>query len=204
VLATYIDKRNPAWAYAQCGTCRKWVLLRHTWNLNTQVMLIHGQAGQPIPHVQDVFPTFLPSYQEAAVPDAIRVDLEEALRCDAAGFYIGAALVGRRALQTAIRNVTPADVKNLRDERLANNGRKFPNLWEEINDLPDSVLGKTHRDAAHGVRLIGNDAAHSDPVSADDAAELLDFTSEVLRQLYVFPAQVKAHQERRAAKNQPT
>jgi Domain of unknown function (DUF4145) len=66
--------------------------------------------------------------------------------------------------------------------------------------LPDEELPKRVKQAAHEVRHLGNDGAHAEPVSAEEAAAVLTFTKAVLEQLYVLPAQLAASKAGRAAK----
>lgn len=113
-------------------------------------------------------------------------EFREALGCQLAGFHLGAAVVGRRVLQKAVRATVG----------------KMKNLKTEIEAMPPDLFPKAIREAAQHVRLVGNDAAHEDPadpaeVTAEDADELLRFTSQVLQILYVTPAEVAAATARR-------
>jgi len=116
------------------------------------------------------------------VPERIRRDFQETLRCRATGFNYAAALVGRRVLQAAVR------------ER----GGKGKDLKEEIESL--TTLSAQLKAHAHEVRFTGNDAAHADEVSEDEVDDLLEFTEEVLRALYVLPSKLEAAQSRRKSK----
>jgi len=105
-------------------------------------------------------------------------------------FDVAAAVVGRRALQRAVR------------ERLAQlkiNPKK-DRLIDEIDALPDTVLSPDWKEAAHEVRHIGNDGAHAEPVSSDEAQDVLKYTADVSEQLYVLPHSLAASKSRRAAK----
>jgi len=133
-------------------------------------------------HAISLFPAPAPTYAQPAVPKEIATEFTEALRCQAAGFFIGAALVGRRVLQSAIR------------ER-SGTGR---NLQEEIDSLPK--LSEAYKAHAHQVRLIGNDAAHAGTITEEDVVDLIDFTDLILAELYVNPARLAAAQQRRPSK----
>jgi len=139
-------------------------------------LLMHGEL--------EIHPTARPNYDEDGVPDEIASDFEEALQCQAAGFQYGAALVGRRVLQAAIR------------ER----GGVGKDLKTEINSLSTDVLNKPLKDSAHEVRFVGNDAAHTDTVTADDVEALLSFTRDVLHTLYVVPHRVAARRKSAGSK----
>jgi hypothetical protein len=108
--------------------------------------------------------------------------LTEAQRCLASGFYIASALVGRRALQSAVRSQLVAFSLSPPSARLV----------DEIKTLPDGVLSPQWRAAADMVRYIGNDAAHSDPISKEAAESLLDFTIGVFEQVFELPHRLAA------------
>jgi hypothetical protein len=131
-----------------------------------------------------VIPPAIPTYSGAGVPEQIVRDFTEALRCEASDFLLGAALVGRRVLQAAVRD----------------KGGTGNDLKTEINSLDPNLLPDLYKKQAHEIRFVGNDAAHADDVSADEVADLIQFTTQVLHQLYVMPEQVRVAAERRAAK----
>ncbi len=118
-----------------------------------------------------IYPNPQPEYAEPGVPKAIASDFQEALRCHAAGFLFGAAVVGRRVLQSA----------------LVDQGAQKHSLVDQINELSDDILPKRLKEAAQHVRLIGNDAAHANQVNRDDLEKLVNFVALVLNQLYVLP-----------------
>ncbi len=140
-------------------------------------------SGQHV-HQIDVYPRALPDYSADGVPEKIARDFTEALRCQASGYLFGAALVGRRVLQAAVRHC----------------GGKGSDLKAEINSLESKLLPDLYKEQAHEVRLVGNDAAHADEVTEDEVEDLVEFTKQVLHHLYVMPEQVRAAGERRRAK----
>lgn len=131
-----------------------------------------------------VFPNAHADYAPEGVPEQIAMEFCEALECGWAGHDIAAALVGRRVLQAAARDVI---------------GTKLKNLQEEIEAIPDDRLNKALKEQAHHVRLIGNDAAHVDPVAKEDVEDLLAFVEQVLDALYVGPTKVAKLQAKRDA-----
>jgi hypothetical protein len=131
-----------------------------------------------------IIPPALPTYKGAGVPQPIARDFTEALRSDASGFLLGASLVGRRVLQAAVRD----------------KGGTGKDLKAEINSLDANLLPDLYKKQAHEIRLVGNDAAHAEDISADEVADLIQFTTQVLDHLYVMPEQVRLAAERRAAK----
>jgi hypothetical protein len=140
----------------------------------------------------EVHPLATSDYRPEGVPEQMATEFREAQECAWSGHYLGAALVGRRVLQAAARDVL---------------GGRRNDLKTEIDDIPDERLNKALKDQAHQVRFIGNDAAHVDPVVAEEVNELLDFVEQVLEALYVGPAKVKRLQDardaRKATKSKP-
>jgi hypothetical protein len=181
---------NESWWVAVCtnGRCRLPSVAKVTHHPGR---LFHTYKSEEIPHLPvQIIPAARAVYAGNGVPEPVAKDLTEALGCEAAGFYVGAAVVGRRALQAAVRDrlatleITPTNDK----------------LFTEIDALPDEELPKRWKQAAHEVRHLGNDGAHAEPVSAAEAADVLTFTKGVLEQLYVLPAQLEASKAARAAK----
>ncbi len=119
------------------------------------------------------------------VPSEMARDFQEALACHAAGHHYAAALVARRVLQAAARDVI---------------GRPGANLASEINAIPLTRLSQVLKDAAHEVRYIGNDAAHANTIDPDDVGHLVVFTEQLLDALYVMPAKVAAARAKRTGR----
>jgi hypothetical protein len=139
-------------------------------------------ALEPFPG--KVYPANQAQYAPDGVPAQIAKEFREALECAWSGHYLGAALVGRRVLQAAARNVI---------------GGTRNDLKTEIAKIPDDRLNKPLKDQATHVRLIGNDAAHVDPIDSEDVNHLVDFVEQVLDALYVVPAKVAKLDAKRAA-----
>jgi Domain of unknown function (DUF4145) len=136
-------------------------------------------AGDP-----EVYPTARPQYRDPGVPEEMAGDFQEALRCQAAGFQYGAALVGRRVLEAAV------------DDK----GGSGKTLAAKVESLPTSVIDGALRDSAHEIRFVGNDAAHADKVEAKEVDDLLSFVRDILHALYVVPFHVAARKAARASK----
>ncbi|MDB4959069.1 MAG: hypothetical protein JWO36_6638 [Myxococcales bacterium] len=133
-----------------------------------------------------VYPVARSDYAPSGVPESMARDFREAFECRSAGYLLGAALVGRRVLQAAVRSVVT--------ERST--------LYAEIQAVAPDRFTPTLRDAAHQVRLVGNEAAHPDEiafvdVTVENVDELLGYTGEVLHALFVMPARVAATKARR-------
>ena len=80
------------------------------------------------------------------------------------------------------------------------------NLMEKIDALAEAGKISEHmRDAAHEIRFAGNEVAHGDlaeePITADDAKDVLDLMDAILLRVYQEPAQVEQVRERRRARS---
>ena len=73
-------------------------------------------------------------------------------------------------------------------------------LKSEIESLDPNLLPDLYKKQADEIRFVGNDAADADDVTEAEVGDLLQFTRQVLHHLYVMPEQVRAANERRAAK----
>jgi hypothetical protein len=178
-----VEHGREMWMVVECssGACKRPALVEVHLTGNEQWHAITSAGGftsKPVVH-----PTARPSYLEAGVPPEIRRDFEEALQCQAAGFKYGAALVGRRVLQAAVRE----------------KGGHGRDLKAEIDSLPTDTLNAPLKESAHEIRFVGNDAAHADEVTDGDVADLLGFTRDVLHSLYVVPHRVAARKKPPAA-----
>jgi len=140
-----------------------------------------------------VHPPALPKYARDGVPYQLAEELTEALRCYESQFYIAAALVGRRVLQGAVRSQLTANSLKARSG----------NLGDEIQALPDRVLSPQWKEAADHVRYIGNDAAHAELITQEEARSLIDFTMGVFTQMFELAHRLSkataARQQKKAA-----
>ncbi len=171
------------WGGAVCrhAACKHAVLL-HALPASFTGVLLAAQYGTGEVGAE-VIPSPRVDYRPEGVPKELARDFQEALQCAADGLGYGAALVGRRVLQAAVRA----------------KGGKGRNLEDEIDSIGDE-LGKSAAAAAHQVRFIGNDAAHADEVTVDDVDALLNFTQMVLQRLFIDPAAIAVAQEKRPPK----
>jgi hypothetical protein len=110
------------------------------------------------------------------LPDAVLAAFEEAIACHAAGCYVAAGIMVRKALE------------ELCEDRAA----KGNNLKERIADLRSKVLlPQELLDGLDDLRLLGNDAAHIksnvfQQVGKDEVELSIEFTKEVLKALYQY------------------
>ncbi len=81
------------------------------------------------------------------------------------------------------------------------------NLYAKIGQLHTSGLIREHiKEAAHEVRMGGNDVAHGDilsgPFSYEETAEILTLMDEVLLEVYQSPARVERARQQRLNRQQ--
>ena len=125
------------------------------------------------------------------VPPHIAGAASEAHEC----LSIGA----RRAAVLMARSVIEATAK----DKGITNGR----LSEKIDEMhAQGLIRELVKDQAHEVRHLGNDMAHGDfvdPVTTEEADEILELMAEVLREVYQAPARLKARKDARLSKLHP-
>ncbi len=132
-----------------------------------------------------IWPKTLPGKVDDLVPDPIKGDFEEALVCEAANSYRGAAALARRTLQVICLNKGAPEKKK---------------LHEQIDWLFDnSIITQDIKDWAHEVRYVGNDAAHpsTTEVTKDDARDILELLESMCDVLYIAPARAAARKAKR-------
>ncbi len=113
-----------------------------------------------------------------AAPTAIRAALREAVLCKEVGAFHGGALVCRRAIQLIARE----------------QGAATGNLRDEIDGL---TIPEPLKEAAHAIRLVGNEAGHPDAehwesVASEDLGALLDLTYQIVQYIYEMPRRTAA------------
>lgn len=113
-----------------------------------------------------------------AVPPAIASAFGEALLTHSANCPRACAVMARRTLEA------------ITDDK----GETAGTLAKRLDALAQAgLLHPTLTDWAKEIRLIGNAGAHFDPiadVSREDAAQLVKFTGELLRFLYILPSEL--------------
>lgn len=131
-----------------------------------------------------VFPQPLPNPTDPNVPKDLAGDLDEAKMCLATQCYRACAAMARRCIQNAciVKGATSTD------------------LVSQIKDLTKSgVITKDVEEWATVVRWVGNDAAHpgKDPVTKEDAEDVLKLAEQFLHVIFVTPAIAKARRTAR-------
>jgi hypothetical protein len=122
------------------------------------------------------------------VPEHIAPAASEAHECQSIGAHRAAVMLARAVIEATAKN------------KGITNGMLF-NKIEKMHEL--GLISELVRDQAHEVRYLGNDMAHGDfvdPVSAEEADEILELMAEVLHAVFVVPAQLMRRREARLAK----
>lgn len=119
------------------------------------------------------------------VPEHIAGAAKEAYECNSNQHYRAAIMVARAVIEATAK-----------DKEIVNG-----QLYDKIEALADAGLIRALiKDAAHGVRELGNDMAHGDfvdPITASEADLVIHLMGEILNDVYQSPAKVE--QARRAA-----
>ncbi len=126
------------------------------------------------------------------VPPAIGAAASEVHQCLSIGAIRGAIAIARAVVEATAKD----------------QGITKGNLQQKIDDLEAAGKIRPHtRDAAHEVRLDGNEIAHGDlasvPPDAAEAEEIVALMDEVLEEVYEGPARVARARSSRANRQQP-
>lgn len=111
--------------------------------------------------------------------------------------------IGARAPRAAVamaRSVVEATAKD--------KGITQGNVQAKINQLAiNGHISEAMKDAAHEIRFAGNEAAHGDlvgePISAEEAAEIVELMDAILERVYQEPAKVARVRASREARRNP-
>lgn len=157
--------------FCPLSNCRAVVFFRYVMNGGSEAASIYPPTGMKL--------------KVESVPDEVREDAEEALRCFQVAAWKACTILCRRVIQVACTR----------------NNAAGGNLQAQIEDLfAKQILPESLRDWAHQVRYFGNFAAHPDPafgnVTEDDAATMINFMTNFLMYLYEMPAKVAAARQR--------
>ena len=123
--------------------------------------------------------------------------LPDAIPSEIAGAFAEAAM----ALHANCPRASAVMARRTLEAIAIDKGEVSGSLAQRLRNLADKgVLHPSLTEWAHEVRLVGNDGAHGDvinPVSIEDARDLIGFVRELLRYLYELPADLA---RRRASK----
>jgi hypothetical protein len=177
--------------------------------------VVVGRRRAPHPPGELIFVAFYPlgTFNDRVDPDvprAIAGDFSEGLRCNWINAFKACVVMCRRALQASALEL---------------GAPKGKNLEQQIDSLLDKgKITEALKDFAHEVRLPGNKGAHPDKnageqqqqptppeedglvdVTDKDASDIIEFTREYLRHVYVMPAKLAARRKpAQIVSNSPT
>jgi hypothetical protein len=156
---------------------------------NSQCQLIIGGILANDGLVRDYWPRSFGGKEFLDVPEQIGAAANEAHLALSAGAP-RAAIAMARAVVEATANAQ---------------GVVEGKLMKKIDTLAEAGKISDHmRAAAHEIRFAGNEVAHGDlaeePISADEAKDILDLMDAILLRVYQEPAQVEHVRERRKAR----
>jgi len=170
-------------AVARCVACHEFILamIKHGWDgeTNRWLYLLHYPLGKPNDSVS------------TAVPEAIRLDFQEALRCQWVKAYNATAEMCRRAVESTCLDL----------------GAPYDKVLEVMIDWLEEKRKITPalKDVAHKIRLSGNRGAHPVPdtskpgtavviaagpilkIEPDHAEAIVSFTRHLLEHVYIIP-----------------
>lgn len=119
-----------------------------------------------------VAPEWVEGQDFVYAPDHIAEAASEAYKCHSIGSYMAAILMARTSIEAAAKN----------------KGIKKGNLFQKIDKLAEEgLLRRDIKQAAHQVRIFGNDMAHGDiqvGVSKLESEQVLMLLSFILQDLY--------------------
>lgn len=122
------------------------------------------------------------------IPPHIANPASEAFACFSVGAYKAAVLLARSVIEASAKD----------------KGVTSGSLYEKIDKLAEGQhIRAMLAEAAHEVRLAGNDMAHGDfataEITEEDADELLGLMEDFLREMFELPTRVQRRKDRRTA-----
>lgn len=119
------------------------------------------------------------------IPENIAHPASEAFECHSIGAYRAAVLMARAVIEASAKEM----------------GITTDKLIQKIEKLAEREhIRKLVAEAAHELRLAGNDMAHGDfataEITAADSEELLELMEDFLKELFELPTRVERRRER--------
>ncbi|EGU56582.1 hypothetical protein VINI7043_17059 [Vibrio nigripulchritudo ATCC 27043] len=127
----------------------------------------------------DTYPKVTTTSQLEHLPDNIKNFYEQALKSHKSGLYDAAAIMARKTLEVATKELSP-DHKDL-------------TLYKRIEKLyEEHTVTKVLKEWAHIIREEGNGAAHEEePISENESEELTSFTTMFLNYTFTMPEMIE-------------
>jgi hypothetical protein len=119
------------------------------------------------------------------IPDSVQRAYEQAHKCYSSSSYEACALMCRRCLEALCKS-------------LAASGKSLQAKLDALSDT--GTIDKRLTQWAHGIRAIGNEAAHDTDTELTkiDARDALDFTEALLMYIFALNARFTEFQQRRS------
>ena len=144
----------------------------------------------------------IPSYEwtnyHESIPDSIRKDFAESMRCLGAEAYKSTVALCRRVIEAICYDKLGNKIKQLKEAEVK--------LWILIDKLKEEgFITEILRSTAHEIRHLGNYGAHFqndglDEVNYNEAKEIREFTSHLLNELYIIPHKTAEMKNKRKGK----
>ncbi|MUK79124.1 DUF4145 domain-containing protein [Aliivibrio fischeri] len=128
------------------------------------------------------------------LPENIESIFREGAACMAIGCNNAAATMFRLCLDLATQHLLPEEAEGLNNRIRRSLGLRISWLFDN-NTLPESL-----RDLSSCIKDDGNDGAHEGTLSAEDTADILDFTFILLERLFTEPKRLEQAANRRIAR----
>lgn len=127
------------------------------------------------------------------LPENINRVFNEAAACLSINCYNASCAMFRTCLDLATKELIPQKGTVHYNEKKSK--KMLGGRIEWLIDI--EILDKGLKDLAECITYDGNDGAHDFTLGKDEAEDLLDFTTQVLEQLYTTPQKLKIAKERR-------
>lgn len=188
--AVMVEGKDETWAVFgtfACDECR-WhsiavSIIKSRYSLSAQEMV--DQLNENAHHWE---PAHGSSKTYDDVPSHISAPASEAHACHSINAYRAATLMARSVIEATAKE----------------KGVTTGTLFQKIDALAaQGLLRAVVQDAAHEVRLFGNDMAHGDfeqDVTAEESAEVLGLMAEVLDEVFQSPTRLARRKANREAK----
>nr|WP_296430652.1 DUF4145 domain-containing protein [Roseovarius sp. BRH_c41] len=184
VEAISLAAPNQRYALAQCGGCKKQVLLKFQYrSTGYGPELIGTGNGGPITRSFDlrfVSPSKAQPRIPSDIPENVKKPLQEAEQAYAVGLYSAAGSCYRKTVERAVKKIKP-DLSGMLNKRIRQ--------LETEGLLPHSMI-----ELLDQVRLFGNTSMHEDDEdpTKEDCSAARDFCDLFLTYAFSLPAKVAA------------
>ena len=147
----------------------------HDKECNALMLVEYPKKGEgPLTDGRIVYP-YSVAHTLKGVPDKVKLNLDQAVRCLSAGAYNAATVMARACVEAIAKD------KNAE-------GRDLEKKIEWLNE--ERIITPMLYEWAHSLRHWGNDAIHDmEPIDMNDANEIVQFARYMIEHLYVQPVE---------------